>query len=275
MIIDAWAQHPTLRMLQEPIFAPLLRWTKGAMPTAEIPVATTIAALDEARVIQALISAWVAPRNVMISNDEVAGFVAQAPERLIGVGSVDLTRPMAAMREVRRCVEQLGFKAIRVLPWLWEVPPTDRRFYPVYAACVEAGVPFCLQIGHTGPLMPSEVGRPIYLDQVAIDFPELTIVAGHIGYPWTDEAIAVATKHERVYLDTSAYTVGRYPPALVDYLRHHGRTKVLFGSNYPMLTPARALAGLDTLALDPATTSAFLADNARRVFNLAPSPPTP
>ncbi len=268
MIIDAWAQHPTLRMLQDPMFASLLRWTKATMPTAEVPVAATIAALDQAGVDRALISAWVAPRNVMISNDEVAGFVAQAPGRLLGVGSVDIARPMAAMREVRRCVDALGFKAIRVLPWLWEVPPTDRRFYPVYAACCEVGVPFCLQIGHTGPLMPSEVGRPIYLDQVAIDFPELTIVAGHIGYPWTDEAIAVATKHERVYLDTSAYTVGRYPPALVDYLRHHGRDKVLFGSNYPMLTPARALTGLDALGLPADIADRFLAGNARRVFRL-------
>lgn len=116
--------------------------------------------------------------------------------------------------------------------------------------------------------MPSEVGRPIYLDQVAIDFPELTIVAGHIGYPWTDEAVAIATKHERVYLDTSAYTVGRYPAPLVDYLRHHGRAKVLLGGDFPMLTPGRALAGLDALGLEPAVLAGFLADNARRVFEL-------
>lgn len=116
--------------------------------------------------------------------------------------------------------------------------------------------------------MPSEVGRPIYLDQVALDFPELVIVAGHIGYPWTDEAIAVATKHPNVYIDTSAYTADRYPPALVDYLKHHGRKKVLFGSNYPMITPAKALAGIDTLALPPEVQADFLDGNARRVFNL-------
>ncbi len=165
-IIDAWAQHPTRRHSQDPIFDSLRRWTKtpAEAASAELPVSATIAAMDAGGVSRSLISAWVAPRNVMISNDEVAGFVAQAPERLIGVGSVDISRPMAAVREVRRCVEQLGFKAIRVLPWLWEAPPTDRRFYPVYTACCEMGVPFCTQIGHTGPLMPSEVGRPIYLD---------------------------------------------------------------------------------------------------------------
>jgi len=268
MIIDAWAQHPTLRHMQDPTFESLRRWTRAPRPTAELPVSFTVAMMDQAGVDKSLICAWVAPRNVMISNDEVAGFVAQAPDRLVGVGSVDISKPMAAVREVRRCITELGFKAIRMLPWLWEVPPTDRRFYPVYTACCELGVPFCTQIGHTGPLMPSEVGRPIYLDQVAIDFPELVIVGGHIGYPWTDEAIAVATKHENVYIDTSAYTVKRYPPALVEYLRTHGRTKVLFGSNYPMIMPAKALEGLDGLSLDDEARELFLCGNARRVYNV-------
>jgi len=268
MIIDAWAQHPTLRHSQDPIFDSLRRWTKAETPTKELPVSVTIHCMDQARVSRSLISAWVAPRNVMISNDEAASFVAQAPARLIGVGSVDISRPMAAVREIRRCVGELGFKAIRVLPWLWELPPTDRRFYPVYTACCEMGVPFCTQIGHTGPLMPSEVGRPIYLDQVALDFPELVIVGGHIGYPWTEEAIAVATKHENVYIDTSAYTAKRYPAALVDYMRSHGRAKVLFGSNYPMITPAKALDGFDALGLDDEAKALFLGENAQRVFKL-------
>lgn len=269
MIIDAWGQHPTLRQLSDPMFDSLQRWTKGSVPTEEVPVSATIAAMDQAGIDRMLISAWSAPGRDMISNDEVAGFVAQAPGRLTGVGSADIAHPMKAVREIRRCVTELGFKAIRILPWLWELPPTDRRYYPVYTACCDLGVPFCTQIGHAGPLMPSEPGRPIYLDQVAIDFPELTIVAGHIGYPWTDEAVAVATKHENVYIDTSAYTVRRYPPALVDYLRGHGRHKVLFGSNYPMLTPGKALDGLDSLGLDESAMSLFLGLNAERVYRLA------
>jgi predicted TIM-barrel fold metal-dependent hydrolase len=268
VIIDAWAQHPTLRHMQDAIFESLRRWTRTPMPTVELPVSATVAAMDQAKIDKSLISAWVAPRNVMISNDEVAGFVEQAPDRFVGVGSADISKPIAAVREVRRCIQDLGFKAIRILPWLWEVPPTDRRFYPVYAACCELGVPFCTQIGHTGPLMPSEVGRPIYLDQVAIDFPELVIVGGHIGYPWTDEAIAVATKHENVYIDTSAYTVKRYPPALVEFMRSHGRSKVLFGTNYPMILPAKALEGLDALSLDDQALELFLSGNARRVFKV-------
>ncbi|GAA0925479.1 amidohydrolase family protein [Kribbella koreensis] len=267
MIIDAWAQHSTTRHLADPMLDSLRRWQPG-IPLEEQPVRTTVEAMDEAGIDKSLISAWVAPGNVMISNDEVAGFVEQAAGRLVGVGSVDIRKPMEAVREIRRCVEELGFKGIRVLPWLWEVPPTDRRFYPVYVACCEADVPFCTQIGHTGPLMPSEVGRPIYLDQVALDFPELKIVGGHLGYPWTDEAIAVATKHENVFIDTSAYTTKRYPAALVEYLRAHGRRKVLFGSNYPMISPAKALQDLASLQLDEEATDLFLGRNAQRVFGL-------
>lgn len=275
-IIDAWAQHPTARHLSHPMFDSLRRWTRGgtgslasADGAGEWPVSVTLAAMDQGGVDRSLICAWEGPRGSLISNDEVAVFVSAAPGRLVGVGSVDLSRPREAVREVRRCVQELGFKAIRVLPWLWELPPTHARFYPVFNECCELGVPFCTQVGHTGPLMPSEVGRPIpYIDQVAIDFPDLVIVCGHIGYPWTEEMIAVATKHPNVYIDTSAYTVRRYPSQLVEYLRAHGAGKVLFGTNWPMITPRKALEGLDDLALPAATRAAFLGGNAARAFGL-------
>jgi uncharacterized protein len=273
MIIDAWAQHPTARHLNQPMFESLRRWARAGQADAaaagEWPVAFTLASMDEGGVSKSLISAWEGPQGALISNDEVAGFVRQAPTRLVGVGSVDIRRPRAAVGEIRRCVRDLGFKGIRILPWLWELPPTHARFYPVYSECCELGVPFCTQVGHTGPLMPSEVGRPIpYIDQVAIDFPELVIVCGHIGYPWTEEMVAVATKHRNVYIDTSAYTVRRYPPALVAYLKAHGASKVMFGSNWPMIAPAKALEGLGELGLDDATRAAFLHGNATRVFRL-------
>lgn len=269
MIVDAWGQHPTLRHSQHEMFASLRRWNRQEVPTEQLPLSETVLAMDRGGVDKMLISAWHGPGAAMISNDEVAGFVGESGGRLVGVGSVNLARPMDAVREVRRCAGELGFKAIRVLPWLWGLPPTDPLFYPVYTVCCDLGLPFCTQIGHTGPLMPSEVGRPIYLDQVALDFPELVIVAGHIGYPWTDEAVAVATKHRNVYIDTSAYTVKRYPPQLVQYLKTNGREKVLFGSNYPMIAPARALKGLDDLGLDDETEALFLGGNAVRVYGLA------
>lgn len=268
-IVDAWMQHPTPRLLNHPMLDSLKRWIGQLGKVPDVPLAMTIASMDAANVGFGLISAWHGPQGVLISNDEVAGWVNEYPDRLAGICSVDLARPMDAVRELRRCVEELGMKGLRVLPWLWNLPPDDRRYYPLYAECVELGVPFCLQVGHTGPLGPSEPGRPIpYLDHVALEFPELVIVGGHIGYPWTAEMISLATKYPNVYIDTSAYKISRYPKELVDYLRGHGRTKVLFGSNYPMLLPGDCLKGLGSLALDGEVQELFLAGNARRVFGL-------
>jgi uncharacterized protein len=271
MIIDAWLQHPTGAFLRQPMFASILRW-RGLDPAAvpeTVAPAFTLAALDDAGVDRALVSAWWGPHGPILSNDEVAALARAHPDRLIGVASVDLLRPMDAVRELRRCVRELGMRGLRVLPWLWNLPPNDRRYYPLYAECVELDIPFCLQVGHTGPLCPSEPGRPIpYLDEVALDFPELTIVGGHIGYPWTVEMIALATKYPNVYIDTSAYKASRYPRELVDYMGGHGKKKVLFGSNFPMLTPAECLADLDALALPEDTRALFLGENAARVFRL-------
>lgn len=255
------------------MFASVRRWTgssEAAPARDRLPIELTIAALDAARVSRALVCAWWGPEGPLISNDEVAGMVAAYPDRLVGIGSVDLMHPMDAVRELRRCVRSLGFKGLRVLPWLWGMPPTDRRYYPLYAECVELGIPFCTQVGHTGPLRTSEPGRPIpYLDEVALDFPDLTIIGGHIGYPWTSEMISLARKYANVYIDTSAYKPSRYPDDLVDYLRAGGRKKILFGTNYPMLTPASCLEEIELLELDDESTRLFLNDNAARVFKLA------
>lgn len=268
-IIDAWIQHPSSAFLRHDMFASLRRWLGAGQLPDELPLDLTLAALESAGVGRGLLSAWWGPDGAMISNDEVAAHVAVAPDRLVGIASVDLHRPLAAVRELRRCVRDLGFKGVRVLPWLWGMPPDDRRYYPVYVECIELGVPFCLQVGHAGPLRPSEPGRPIpYLDVVACEFPELVIVGGHIGHPWTAEMVSLATKHENVYIDTSAYKPKRYPDELVRYLKGHGSRKVLFGSNWPMLVPSDCIAGVADLGLGDETRDLFLGGNARRVFGL-------
>lgn len=262
-------QHPTLRLLRHDMFESLWRWTGYVVPDEEVPVNATVDLMDQAGVDRGLICAWYDATGPLISNDEVASFVKEAPNRFVGVASVDLRNPVAAVRELRRAVNDLGFRALRIVPWLWGLPPNHRLYYPLYAECVDLGVPFLTQVGHTGPLRTSETGRPIpYLDDVALEFPELTIVGGHIGYPWTTEMIALATKYPNVYIDTSAYTARRYPPELVDYMRRHGRSKVLFGTNYPMITPQQALEDVPKLELDDEATGLFLGGNAARVFNL-------
>ena len=167
-------------------------------------------------------------------------------------------------------MKEKGFVGLRIVPWLWNLPPNDRRYYPLYAECCELDVPFCTQIGHTGPLMPSEPGRPIpYLEQVLLDFPELKVVAGHCGAPWTAETILLARKFENFHIDTSAYKLDRIPDELVNYMRQSGCRKVMFGSNYPMITAANCLQGLDALDLHSEARDNFLHGNAERVFGLA------
>lgn len=270
-VVDVWMQHPTPRFLAQPFLESLRRWV-GADQLAEIPLDFTLSGMESAGTTLGLAAAWHGPMGPLISNEEVAAWVAESKGHLAGVAAVDLYRPMDAVRELRRCVKQLGFKALRVVPWLWNLPPNDRRYYPLYAECCELGIPFCTQVGHTGPLCPSEPGRPIpYLDEVALEFPDLVIVGGHIGFPWLDEVLSLAMKYPNFYIDTSAYKPSRYPPGLVDYMRGRGRKKVLFGTNYPMLTHGACLAEVDPLGLDAEARTLFLSGNAARIFGLEPA----
>lgn len=269
-IVDAWAQLPT-RSDQIPPEVRRLFERSGTANALERGAAVdeVIAEMDLYGIDTLLLSAWSRPGRWVISNDEVAEIVAQHPDRFVGIAAVDLDRPISALDELDRAVTELGFKGLRVVPWLWDRPPDHRLYYPLYAKCIELDVPFCTQVGHTGPAMPSEPGRPVpYLDRVALDFPELRIVGGHTGHPWTEEMIGMAWKHDNVYIDTSAYAPRYYPPALMHFASTYGQEKVLFGSNFPQLPLRRCADEARTLDLPEAAHAKFLAGNARRVFNL-------
>ena len=269
-LIDAWAQ-PGLPQLRErvPEVERLLKHSKSPILAGAMGPDETVAAMDEAGIEAMMLCAWCRPGRWVFTNDEVAAFTRRHPKRFHGVATVDLEHPVQAVKELERCVKELGFKALRVIPWLWKLPPNDRLYYPLYVKCVELGIPFCTQVGHTGPLMPSETGRPVpYLDEVALTFPELVIVGGHIGHPWTDEMIGLAWKHERVYIDTSAYLPAYYPPALLKFMSSYGKDKVLFGTNFPQLTLSKCTEQARALDLRPEARAAFFRENARRVFRL-------
>jgi predicted TIM-barrel fold metal-dependent hydrolase len=267
--IDAWAQPGTAQLVNRPEFASLWRAT-GAGPRPEgTPVEELIAEMDEAGIQHAVLRAWAAPEGWIITNDEIAALVQRFPDRFLGLATVGPRRPVEATGELRRAVSDLGLRGLHMLPWMWNLPPNDKHYYPLYVACVDLGIPFCLQVGHTGPLRPSEPGRPIpYLDEVALAFPELTIIGGHIGYPWTEEMIALAWKYPNVHIDTSAYLPHYYPPALRMFMNSYGQDKVLFGTNYPMLSPSRCRAQVEELGLKPEVREKFLRLNALRVFGL-------
>ena len=264
-IIDVWMQQPTERFLTQPFLDSLLRWTRRTEIRCP-PLKATIGAMDEAGVGMGILSAWWGPAGPLIGNDEVAGFVAAHPDRFAGLASVDLSRPMDAVRELRRCVRELGFRGLRVVPWLWNLPPDDRRYYPLYAECVELDVPFCLQVGHTGPLMSSEPGRPIpYLEHVALEFPELRIVGGHIGHPWTQEMISLMTKCENVYVDLC---LSLSPPGLVERLvAAAGIGKIVWGSDAYFLSMTHQIGKVLGARLTDDEKVQVLSTNARRLLD--------
>lgn len=273
MIVDVWAQ-PNFVAGPDRLPVPEVRRLLEKSGTADrlgvrVSPDELVAEMDAAGVDVVLLSAWHRPGGWVVSNDDVAEFTTAHPDRFAGLASVNLADPAAAVRELRRAVGELGFIGLRVVPWLWELPPDNRLYYPLYSACVELGIPFCTQVGHTGPLKPSDTGRPVpYLDRVALDFPELVIVGGHIGHPWTNEMIGVVWKHDNVYLDTSAYLPRYYPAELVHFMNTYGRGKVMFGTNWPQLTHERALSQVDQLGLTDKAMAEFLGDAAARVFHL-------
>jgi predicted TIM-barrel fold metal-dependent hydrolase len=268
--IDAWAQPVTRSRQDLPEVVRLLEKSGTAQYLdRQMTPAEIVAAMDAAGIERLMLSAWCRPGRWLITNDEVAAHVEAFPERFAGVAAVDLANPVTAVRELDRAVRQLGFKALRVVPWLWKLPPNDKLYYPLYVKCIELDIPFCTQVGHTGPLMPSETGRPVpYIDEVALTFPELRIVCGHIGHPWTDEMIGVAWKHDNVYIDTSAYLPRYYPPQLLQFLRTYGQDKVLFGTNFPQLSLDKCMQQVRVLDLPPKIESKFLFTNASTVFRL-------
>jgi predicted TIM-barrel fold metal-dependent hydrolase len=269
--IDAWAQPANGRLREKmPEVVRLLEKSGTAeLLDRAMSIDDTVAHMDAAGVDKLMLAAWCRPEGWVFSNDEIAEYTRAYPQRFIGVATVDLSKPVAAVRELERVVLELGCKALRIVPWLWQLPPNHRLYYPLYVKCIELDIPFCTQVGHTGPLMPSETGRPVpYLDEVALDFPELRIVGGHIGHPWTDEMIGLAWKHDNVFIDTSAYLPRYYPPQLLQFMRSYGSHKVLFGSNFPQLPLTRCIQQISELGLSAEVEARFLHENARRIFKL-------
>lgn len=265
-VIDVWVQQPTQLFLEQPYLETLKRWTREDY--GDLSLDRLLETMATGNVSRSLMAAWYGPQGALISNESVLEIVSRYPEKFSGLVSVDIRNPVEAVRVIREYVNDHGFKGLRIVQWLWELPCTHPLYYPLLTECVELDIPVCLQVGHTGPLRTSETGRPLHIERIALDFPELKIVCGHIGYPWTTEMIAVATKFPNVYIDTSAYTPRRYPEELVRYLCGHGRRKVMFGSNYPMLKPDKCIAQIGEMNLSDEVAEQFLYENAKNVFRL-------
>lgn len=233
-----------------------------------------IAEMDAAGVDIGVASSFKFLDTWVVDNDETAGFVARAPERFVGSFTVDIRDPMPAMREFRRCVEDLGMRVFRLEPYQYgdgrttAPPPTHRMYWPFYVACCEYDIPVALQVGHTGPLLPSECGRPIYLDEVALTFPDLRILGTHVGDPWAEEMIILAWKHPNVYVETSARPARRWSAELRRFAGGYGQDKVIWATDYPLLPFDRTVQDVYDCGFTPEATAKVLRTNALRVFGI-------
>ena len=202
----------------------------------------------------------------------VAAAIRAYPARFSGLAGIDPTEGMHGVRELERAVRDLGFIGAHMYPHWFDLPPDHARWYPFYAKCVELDVPVQMQVGQSLIYTPEQpmrsVGRPILLDGIACDFPELKLIGIHVGIPWTDEMIAMAWKHPNVFIGTDAHSPKYWPPQFIQYINTYGQDKVLFGTDYPVLDFKRTRDEIEALGLRDEAKAKCLRENARRVYKL-------
>jgi hypothetical protein len=234
-----------------------------------------LAAMDAAGVETVLATdllAWSYRRQTRFAADmteRIDELTRRYPGRIYGLGDYDPLDVKKSLAKLELDVKTRGYKGVYVHVYGYDIGLDHRKMYPLYAKCDELGVPVAMQVGHVLEAMPSEHGRPMQLDRIACDFPELTIVGTHTGWPWVDEMIAVASKWPNVYLNLSAWLPKYFGPALLQFVRSKtGADKVLFGTNG--LPWSRYLEELDRLEIAPDRAAKILRENARRIYKLDP-----
>lgn len=208
--------------------------------------------------------------SVTFGLDDAEQLVEAHPGRFAAHWCIDPSKGLAG---VRRAAEVLG------RPWIvgmynhvhsWDRPFDHADFYPFYALAAEHDVPVTMQSGTSGGLVPSECGRPIGIDRPAIYFRDVRFVLSHTGWPWVDEAIAMALKFPNVFLGTAAYPPAHWSPAVLDFLRGPGRTKTIFATNFPTVGHRHACAQLGALEIGPDVRDALVRGTAERVYSRLP-----
>jgi predicted TIM-barrel fold metal-dependent hydrolase len=194
-----------------------------------------------------------------LSSEEIADRAGAHPDVLIPFGSVDPLAGEQAVRRARRLIDEHGVRGFKFHPSLQGFSPDDRRWYPLYEVIASAGLPAVFHTGQTGIGAGLPGGRgiklrlssPMLLDDVAADFPSLRVILAHPSVPWQDEAISIATHKANVYIDLSGWSPKYFPPQLVRAANSFLQDKVLFGTDYPLLTPERWLRDFDQLDIKP------------------------
>jgi hypothetical protein len=217
--------------------------------------------------------------HLALSSEEIADKAKDHADVLIPFGSVDPNKGEAAVEQARRLVQDHGVRGFKFHPSLQAFIPNEEKFYPLWSAIAELGVPALFHSGQTGIGAGLPGGRgiklrysdPMLVDDVAADFPHLTIILAHPSVPWADASISMATHKSNVYIDLSGWSPKYFPPALIRAANSYLQDKVLFGTDFPLLTPERWLRDFDGLEIKPAVRPKILKDNAVKLLDLGKS----
>lgn len=278
--IDTVVNPQTAEILKLRSFAPTFQMEKFGREAKALEgwtIEEMLALMDEGGIERAFLVACKVgqmglPGSWQLPYEMVADAVQAHPDRFYGLAGVDPTEGMHGVRELERAVREYGFVGAHGYPHWFELAPDHAKWYPLYAKCVELDIPIQLQVGQSlvyyeqRPLR--SVGRPITLDSVACDFPELKLIGIHVGIPWTDEMIAMAWKHRNVYIISDAHAPRYWPASFVNYINTYGRHKVMFGTDFPVLGFERVRREVEELGLREESKRLFLRDNTIRVYKL-------
>jgi len=228
----------------------------------DISVAELTEAMDRAGMEKAVLTT-----NAENPSPHVLSFPKADPERFVLSVQVDPRRGMRAIRELESVARDEPVVLARAVPFMvGGIPPDDRIYYPVYAKCIELGLPIAVNTGLPGPPVPGKCQDPMYLDEVCYFFPELTIVMAHGADPWWSVAIRLMLKYRNLYLQTSAYAPRYFPPELIHFMNTRGQDKILFASDHPVLSFERCIQEAQQLDLREGVLDKFLYANADRLF---------
>ena len=198
--------------------------------------------------------------------------VDKYPNRFLGLIGIDPYTGMEGVRALEDAVKNMGFIGAHLYPHWFELAPNHAKYYPFYSKCIELDIPIQMQVGQSLIYSKQQrcrsVGRPIYLDDVACDLPELKLIGSHVGIPWHDEMIAMSWKHENVFISTDAHSPKYWPDSVVRYINSYGQDKVIFGSDFPVLRFQRTVEEIDQLDLKSEVRRKFMRDNVIRVYGL-------
>jgi hypothetical protein len=211
-----------------------------------------------------------------LSNEEIADQAAEHADVLIPFASIDPARGQAGVRAASRLVEQHGVRGFKFHPSLQDFEPNDRRVYPLYEQIQQLGVPALFHTGQTGIGAGLPGGRgiklrysdPMLIDDVAADFPGLTVILAHPSVPWQDAALSIATHKANVYIDLSGWSPKYFPPQLVQAANGRLADKMLFGSDYPLIRPQRWISDFRKLGLKNEVEPLIMKNNAVRALGL-------